>query len=166
MQLEHGEISSPIGTIHVVVLDGALCGLGFAEAWPELRARLERRFGRCVFQRAADPGGVVSPLKDYLEGDLDAAAKLRVDPGGTPFQRRVWSMLRSVPAGGTTSYRALADEVGCPKAARAVGSANAANPIAVVIPCHRVIRTDGDLGGYAYGLERKRWLLHHEGALR
>jgi len=87
-----------------------------------------------------------------------------VDPGGTPFQRAVWAALRRIPPGTTCSYTDLARAVGAPTAVRAVGTANGANPVAVVIPCHRVVRSDGSLGGYGGGLDRKRWLLEHEKA--
>jgi methylated-DNA-[protein]-cysteine S-methyltransferase len=82
---------------------------------------------------------------------------------GTPFQRSVWSALRRIPAGTTTSYGALAEHIERPTAVRAVGHANGANPISVVVPCHRVIGADGSLTGYGGGLDRKRWLLAHEG---
>ena len=83
---------------------------------------------------------------------------------GTPFQRRVWTGLTTIPPGETLSYGALAAKLGCPRSVRAVGTANGANPISVVVPCHRVIGADGSLTGYGGGLERKRWLLNHEGA--
>ncbi|TMA44133.1 MAG: methylated-DNA--[protein]-cysteine S-methyltransferase, partial [Deltaproteobacteria bacterium] len=88
---------------------------------------------------------------------------IRVDPGGTEFQRRVWGALRKVPPGRTVSYGELARAVGAPGAARAVGAANGSNPVGIVIPCHRVIGADGSLTGYAGGVERKEWLLGHEG---
>ena len=114
---------------------------------------------------ARDPLGVGTRLARYFDGRLDAIDDLPVDPGGTPFQRRVWSALRRLPCGATRSYGALAAGLGKPAASRAVGLANGANPIAIVIPCHRVIGSDGALTGYAGGIARKRWLLEHEGAL-
>ena len=91
-------------------------------------------------------------------------AALTLDPRGTPFQLRVWQELRRIPWGQTISYGELARRVGNPKASRAVGQANAVNPIPLIIPCHRVIAADGSLGGYSSGPDRKRWLLRHEGA--
>src|SRR4029450_8150365 len=91
-------------------------------------------------------------------------AGLEIDPGGTPFQQAVWTALRRVPPGETTTYAALARAIGAPTAVRAVGAANGANPIWLIIPCHRAIGSDGRLVGYAGGLERKRWLLAHESA--
>ena len=91
-----------------------------------------------------------------------------MEPNGTPFQLQVWAALRQIPAGATRSYGQLARDLGLedPRAAIDIGVANAANPIAIVIPCHRVIAANGELRGYAWGLERKRWLLEHEKALR
>jgi methylated-DNA-[protein]-cysteine S-methyltransferase len=100
----------------------------------------------------------------YFEGAPTDFAALTLDPRGTPFQLRVWQELRRIPRGQAISYGELARRVGSPKASRAVGQANAVNPIPVIIPCHRVIAADGSLGGYSSGLERKRWLLRHEGA--
>ncbi len=108
----------------------------------------------------------VSALGRYFAGDLDAIDALGVAPDhGTEFQRSVWDALRRIPSGETISYADLAAEVGRPTAFRAVGSANGANPIPIVVPCHRVVNADGALGGYALGLDVKRWLLAHEGAL-
>jgi methylated-DNA-[protein]-cysteine S-methyltransferase len=98
-----------------------------------------------------------------VEGKLDAIDTIPVDTGGTDFQRTVWQALRGIPAGTTLSYGALAAKIGCPRSVRAVGHANGANPISVVIPCHRLIGADGTLTGYGGGLGRKRWLLAHEG---
>ena len=101
----------------------------------------------------------------YFAGDLKAIDKIKVETNGTAFQKKVWATLRKVPAGKTTTYAALARKVGSPSAIRAVGAANGANPIGVVIPCHRMIATNGKLTGYGGGLHRKQWLLVHEGAL-
>ena len=99
----------------------------------------------------------------YFAGDVGAIDSLTVDPAcGTPFQREVWRQLRAIPVGSTISYGELARRVGRPNAQRAVGMANASNPVALIVPCHRVIRTGGALGGYAFGLDYKRWLLAHE----
>jgi len=100
----------------------------------------------------------------YFEGDIDCLGAIPWRSAGTPFQRKVWTGLTKIPAGETRSYGALAAKLGCPSAVRAVGMANGANPISVVVPCHRVIGSDGSLTGYGGGLDRKRWLLRHEGA--
>jgi methylated-DNA-[protein]-cysteine S-methyltransferase len=102
-------------------------------------------------------------LADYFRGLPTSFSALPLDPRGTPFQLRVWQELRKIPYGATISYKELAARAGSPRGFRAVGQANGANPIPIIIPCHRVINTDGSLGGYSSGLERKRWLLRHEG---
>jgi methylated-DNA-[protein]-cysteine S-methyltransferase len=96
---------------------------------------------------------------------LGAIDSISVDTGGTPFQRQVWAALRSIPAGGTVTYADLARTLGRPSAARAVGAINGRNPVAIVVPCHRLIGRHASLTGYAGGLWRKRWLLSHEGAV-
>lgn len=103
-------------------------------------------------------------LDAYFAGELSALDTLTTAMNGTPFQRQVWSALRRIPTGRTLSYGTLAAKIGRPAAVRAVGLANGANPIAIVVPCHRVIGANASLTGYASGLERKRWLLAHEGA--
>jgi len=121
------------------------------------------RFGRRARARGRE-SDVSRRIEAYFAGELDALDRIRVDAGGTPFQQRVWAALRCVPAGRTCSYSELAGEIGVPRAVRAVGLANARNPIPLVVPCHRVIGKDGSLTGYGGGLWRKRWLLDHEGA--
>ena len=103
-------------------------------------------------------------LDAYFDGELSAIDTLGTVTSGTDFQREVWSALRRIPSGGTLSYGALASKIGRPAAVRAVGLANGANPIAIVVPCHRVIGANASLTGYGGGIERKRWLLAHEGA--
>jgi methylated-DNA-[protein]-cysteine S-methyltransferase len=124
---------------------------------------LTERFGALDF-RPRDPTGMCNRLAAYFAGDLHAFDGVALDAGGTPFQQRVWAALREIPAGETISYLTLARRIGDPTAARAVGAANGSNPIAIVVPCHRVIASDGRLSGYAGGVHRKRWLLDHERA--
>ncbi len=102
-------------------------------------------------------------LQNYFAGASVDFPSIPLNPWGTPFQLRVWEELRRIPRGGTISYKELAHRVGSPKGFRAVGQANAANPIPIIVPCHRVIHSDGSLGGYSSGPDRKRWLLRHEG---
>jgi len=137
-------VETPIGTLHLASRGGALCAAGFAPISSGSRA----------------PIMAAARVRAYFEGDLGALDDLEVDPRGTPFQRAVWALLRKIPAGETRSYGRIAALLG--SGARAVGTANAANPIALVIPCHRVIASSGALCGYAWGEERKRWLLAHE----
>ena len=113
-------------------------------------------------ENAARPSELAYAVQAYFEGEMAVLADLPIASGGTEFQNMVWDALRSIPAGETLSYGALAAKIGRPSATRAVGLANGANPIAIVVPCHRVIGADSSLTGYGGGVERKRWLLHHE----
>jgi methylated-DNA-[protein]-cysteine S-methyltransferase len=101
-------------------------------------------------------------LKRYFAGEVGALDELDVEMSGTPFQVAAWQGMRKIEPGTTRSYAELADRVGAPRAVRAIGTACGRNPIGLVVPCHRVVRTDGGLGGYGWGLDRKRWLLDHE----
>ena len=162
--IEHCEYTTPLGAVTGAWHGGRLVALAFSEHWDGIARRLRRRFG-AFEQRDGDPAPLQAILDAYFAGDLAALDAVAVDPGGTDFQSAVWRSLRTVRTGGTTTYSALARQVGSPSAVRAVGAANGANPIWLVIPCHRAIGADGSLTGYAGGLERKRWLLQHEGAL-
>ena len=126
---------------------------------------LGRRYGKnaVALKDAPRASAARRALDAYFEGDLDALARVPVAANGTPFQSEVWAALRQIPRGTTISYGALATRIGRPKAVRAVGLANGANPIALFVPCHRVIGADASLTGYGGGLNRKRWLLAHEG---
>src|SRR4030095_16091403 len=130
---------------------------------PRASSILSRLAGLDVSE-ARDPAGVATALATYFRGDIQAVDAIDVDPDGTPFQRRVWAALRTIPAGETTAYGALAPALRMTPASRAVGAANGANPIWIVVPCHRVIGASGALTGYAGGLDVKRWLLEHERA--
>lgn len=158
------ECETTLGPVTAAVRDGRLVALAFSDRWPQTAGRLRRRFGDCD-ERRADPIGLRTRLARYFDGDLRAFDGVVLDPGGTDFQRSVWNALGEIPAGSTTSYSNLARRIGAPSAVRAVGAANGANPIWLIIPCHRAIGANGALTGYAGGLERKRWLLRHEGAL-
>ena len=104
-------------------------------------------------------------LSRYFDAGATDFADLPLDLRGTPFQLRVWQELRQIPRGRAISYKELARRAGSPRASRAVGQANGRNPVPIIVPCHRVIAADGSLGGYSSGLDRKRWLLRHEGAM-
>ena len=163
MRLQVESIPSPVGTIHLVSGPQGVCALEFGEA--RLRAHLKGRYGDDVeLVRASKPSRFAKSVRRYLDGDLSALDDLPVDTGGTEFQRRVWAALRDIPVGTTTTYGEIAARVGAPGAARAVGLANGQNPVAIAIPCHRVIGANGTLTGYGGGLDRKLWLLQHEGA--
>jgi len=163
MIIEWVEHPSPIGPINLAVHAGRLCALGFPEHWARKRAALERRCGRVEWLRRDDAADMARRLAAYFAGDLQALRAVEIDLGGTPFQQRVWTALRRLPPGQTASYGELARAIGHATAVRAVGAANGANPVGIVVPCHRVIGADGSLTGYGGGIERKRWLLRHEG---
>lgn len=158
-------IETPIGPLVLLAREGILLMLEFEDADPRVEREMRRRFRGEEHQPAADPFGLASRIRAYFTGELPAIDDIETDGGGTEFQRRVWAELRRIPARVTISYAELARRLGDPKATRAVGTANGRNPIAIVVPCHRVIGADGSLTGYGGGVDRKRWLLVHEGAL-
>jgi methylated-DNA-[protein]-cysteine S-methyltransferase len=164
MNLLRDDIESPIGVIAIAAAEGRLLALDFGERAARMETELTTRYGSAHLVRRRDPFGVTGRIEAYLAGDLDALDAIEVDPGGTPFQRQVWTALRRVPAGRTVTYAEMARTMGRPTAQRAVGAANGRNPVSIVIPCHRMVGTDGTLTGYGGGLLRKRWLLQHEGA--
>lgn len=156
--------AGPLGEVLLVCDARALVALDFGDCEARMRRLLARRWPAHALVATRDPLGATARLRAYLAGRLDAFADLALDPGGTAFQRRVWAALRQIAPGGTTSYSGLAARLGAPGSARAVGHANGLNPIAIAIPCHRLVGSDGRLTGYAGGLRRKAWLLEHEGA--
>ena len=164
MTLEISESTTPLGDVRAVWREGRLCSLAFSEHWNVVERALRRRFGAAERLGSTDGLDLRKRLAAYFAGDLDAFVGVEIDPRGTRVQQAVWTALRRVPAGETTTYAALARAIGAPTAVRAVGAANGANPIWLIIPCHRAIGSDGRLVGYAGGLERKRWLLAHESA--
>ena len=163
--LRRSRVATPAGTVVLVERGSLLVGLVFEDHWKGFSRDLEKRFGTFTFKENLQTEGAAAALRHYLGGDLRALDSIEVDTGGTPFQQSVWRALRRIPAGSTWSYARLAREVGRPSAVRAVAAANGANPVSIVVPCHRVIGSDGSLTGYGGGLPRKRWLLVHEGAL-
>jgi methylated-DNA-[protein]-cysteine S-methyltransferase len=163
MELLLDDIDTALGTILLVADQQALCALEYADQQTQLVKRLTRRYGQMQLQRAKNPHGFTDLLKAYFAGDYSAIDRIPVNAGGTPFQQQVWSALRDIPLGNTISYGELAAKLGKPTAARAVGMANAINPISIVVPCHRVIGANATLVGYGGGLERKQWLLRYEG---
>ena len=150
-----------LGVVRVIATDSAIVAIDFADttchrrapaiesSWREPSAR------HCLIDRA------VRELGEYVRGTRRSFS-LPLAPQGTAFQRAVWDQLAAIPCGETRTYAEIARAIGRPRAARAVGAANARNPLAIVVPCHRVIGGDGELTGYAGGIDRKRWLLAHE----
>ena len=138
--------------------------LDFSDYEPRMMRLLGRHAPDATLTAGRAPEAVRGAVEAYFAGDARALDGLKVKTGGTAFQRSVWAALRDIPAGETRSYGQLAAAIGSPKAVRAAGLANGQNPIAVIVPCHRVIGANGTLTGYAGGLERKKWLLAHEAA--
>ena len=158
-------IPSPIGKIVIVVDGERLCSLDFEDHTERMMRLLKRRYPEAQLKQVADPHGFSTRISDYFAGAYGSLATIPVHTGGTPFQQQVWSALREIPVGETLTYSQLAARIGKPKAARAVGMANSLNPIAIVLPCHRVVGCNAALTGYAGGVDRKRWLLGHENAM-
>ena len=156
-------IGSPIGELTCLVRRDVLVAVAFDGDRGDTVPKVLRRFKGEPAHDVREAGGVREAFDRYFGGDARALDALPVDPGGTPFQARVWMTLREIAAGKTWSYATLAQRVGSPAAVRAVGAANGANPIPLVLPCHRVIGKDGKLVGYGGGMHRKIWLLRHEG---
>lgn len=158
-------IATPVGEVLLVTDgEGAVRALDFADYEARMTRLLARHAPGAALVEGRAPETVRRSVEAWFGGDLTALDGLTVKTGGTAFQRMVWAALRSIPAGETRSYGQLAAAIGSPRAVRAAGLANGQNPVAVIVPCHRVIGANGTLTGYAGGLERKRWLLKHEGA--
>jgi methylated-DNA-[protein]-cysteine S-methyltransferase len=166
-------LQTPIGEL-LIVADraGNLRTIDWTDHEARMRQLLDRYYGPIGSKRggytltaARDPGGLTKAMRAYFKGDLGIIDKLPVETAGTPFQKSVWRALRKIGCGRTISYAELARRIGRPKAVRAAGLANGQNPISIVVPCHRVIGSNGTLTGYGGGLPRKKWLLEHEGAL-
>lgn len=155
-------IETPLGVLWAARAEAGLCALAYPERWENARAHLSRHAGSHRLRQAALPE-VRDALVAYFQGELGALSAVPLSPRGTAFQRAVWAALSGVPPGETRTYVEIARALDRPRAVRAVGGAVGANPLAVVIPCHRVVAADAGIGGYAGGLERKRWLLAHEG---
>jgi|ERR1700722_3189562 methylated-DNA-[protein]-cysteine S-methyltransferase len=165
LRLLTDRIRTPIGKMLIIAdEDGNLR----AADWSDHEARMQRllrlHYGEHRFRLEPNhnPNGLADAIGLYFAGDLNVIDGLPVETGGTPFQCEVWRALRRIQCGTTVSYAELAERIHRPAAVRAVGLANGSNPVGVVIPCHRVIGSDGSLTGYGGGIERKRWLLEHE----
>ena len=173
MQLYRTILPTPLGEMLALASDEGLCALEFTtvkgrargeERLTRLHARLKRWFPRHDVVDAETPviARTRAWLAAYFEGSAADIGDLSLDMRGAPFEQRVWTALRTIPPGQTTSYGAIAQALGSPGASRAVGAANGANPVAIIVPCHRVIGSSGSLTGYGGGLDRKTWLIDHE----
>ena len=168
LNLLEDTIDTPLGPLWVI------CDEQFrlrAVEWDQHRDRMEQlldiHYRTEGYQRitAKNPGGLSDKLSEYFAGNLSIIDTLETATAGTPFQREVWQALRTIPCGQVMHYGLLAEQLGRAGAARAVGAANGANPVSIVVPCHRVIGRNGTMTGYAGGVQRKEWLLRHEGYL-
>jgi methylated-DNA-[protein]-cysteine S-methyltransferase len=157
-------IPSPIGTIVIVVDGDKMCSLDFEDYSERMMKLLKRRYDEVRLKQVADPLGFSTLIRNYFAGDYESLTAIPVNTGGTPFQQQVWTALRGITTGQTLSYSRLAAVIGRPKAARAVGMAVSLNPVAIVLPCHRVLGSNASITGYAGGVDRKQWLLRHEHA--
>jgi methylated-DNA-[protein]-cysteine S-methyltransferase len=164
MQLRLERLASPIGTILLVTDDaGAIRTLDFEGYEPRMHSFLQRHCGnKYRMEDGAAPKPVSAAITAYFVGDLTAIEELPTATSGTAFQRKMWDALRNIPAGTTLTYGTFAKRLRRPTAIRAVGAANGANPISIVVPCHRLVGANGSLTGYGGGLDRKRWLIDHE----
>ena len=165
LQLLKDQFETPIGEMTIIADDaGNLRAADWTDHTERMLNLLRLHYGRNGFAltSAHNPGRLTDAMKSYFAGELASLESLPTQTAGTPFQRDVWRSLREIPCGTTVSYGELAERIGRPSAVRAVGLANGANPIGVVVPCHRVIGSNGSLTGYGGGIERKRWLLNHE----
>jgi methylated-DNA-[protein]-cysteine S-methyltransferase len=163
-RLQLDRMDTPVGEALIVTdQSGCLRALDWADRQSSMERLLRLHYGPVAPEPGEAPKHLKQLLRDYFQGALETLREIEWRTGGTAFQRRVWRALTTIPAGETRSYGALAAMLGCPRSVRAVGGANGANPISLVVPCHRVIGADGTLTGYGGGIERKRWLLNHEG---
>jgi methylated-DNA-[protein]-cysteine S-methyltransferase len=157
-------LQTPIGPALLVTdAEGALRAFDWEDHSSRLRELLRLQYGEVSLKQARAPQQVRVALSAYFKGDLLALNTIPWRAAGTPFQRKVWTALAKIPPGTTMTYGAMAARLGTPRAMRAVGHANGSNPLSVVVPCHRLIGANGSLVKYGGGLERKRWLLAHEG---
>jgi O-6-methylguanine DNA methyltransferase len=163
MMLQFTHRTSPLGEMLLAWDEGQrLRALEFADCEVRLHDLLRRQYGSYELCSASPPAAITDPLDGYFAGAIGDLDEITVATGGTEFQRQVWAALRMIAPGETTRYGQLAELLSRAGASRAVGLANGTNPVAIVVPCHRVIGVNGALTGYGGGLHRKQWLLDHE----
>lgn len=160
--LQIATMATLLGPLSIAAVDGVVVASGFTDDLEALTVRIAPELRAAPVQRVSDLGPITERLTAYFAGDVLALDTLVVSQPGGPFQQRVWSALRTIRPGQPTTYRDLAVQLGKPSLARAVGMGCATNQISPIVPCHRVVRTSGNLAGYYWNLERKRWLQEHE----
>lgn len=156
--------ATPLGSLTLITDEQVVLAAGFSSL-EELRTKLADADGSREIKRSKSLSWLTDLVVDYFEGDIDAFNSLKVRQPGNEFSQSAWRAMRKIRSGTVISYATLAKRAGSPSAVRAAGTACGRNAIAPIIPCHRIIRTDGTLGNYGYGLSKKRWLLRHEGAI-
>jgi len=161
--LTQTNLPTPVGDITLLIDDNTVLICEFSDHSDRVAHQIKRFYGEDHIVDGDCPRQIKEVIQAYFGGDRDALDTLKTDPLGTPFERSVWEALRDIPAGTTDSYGALAKRLN--SSPRAVGRANGRNPVGLIHPCHRIIGADGSLTGYAGGLDRKEWLLKHEGAI-
>jgi methylated-DNA-[protein]-cysteine S-methyltransferase len=172
MHLHTTTVPTPVGPFTLLVDDDGVCAAGFSDRSGTLQRRLDPRRRAAAVRPAPDPDGVATRVRAYLAGEVGALDDVVVAQPVDPAEQAAWAALRTIPAGGTISYRQLgaladlADPATDPLGAQAAGRACAGNHVAVIVPCHRVVRADGRLGGYGWGVPRKAWLLDFESTAR
>jgi len=155
---------TPIGTLHLLADEQVLLGASFG-SFESVLSSLDAADSEKKVDRVKRIAKISDLIDDYFAGDIEAINAIAVRQPGAAFSQAAWKAMRKIKAGKTISYADLADRAGSTAAVRAAGSACAKNAIVVVVPCHRIVKTGGALGNYAYGLDMKEWLLRHEGAL-
>ena len=156
-RIAYCSFGSPLGTLLIAATSKGLCAVKLGDDAGYLKGLLAEEFGAAELVEG-ELGELKAKILAFIDGEA-SLARLPLDIRGTVFQRRVWDELRRIPRGETRTYQEIARAIGAPAAVRAVGSACGSNPVALVVPCHRAVRTDGGLGGYAWGLKRKKKLL-------
>ena len=163
--LTRSTLATPIGTLQLVANDQILIAAGFG-SYADLKDALDPDEGTEIITKVDRIPVITDLLEDYFAGDLKAIDGISVRQAGESFSQSAWKAMRKVSAGKTISYAELAKKAGSPDAIRAAGTACARNQVVIVVPCHRIVKSGGALGNYAYGLDAKEWLLRHEGALK
>lgn len=163
--IQYRTAASPLGRMLVAATDAGVCSIAFGKDDSALVEELRGRFPKAELVKAKAETGWFAEAVEFVSNQMSehpSAAEFPLDVRATAFQQRVWRALQEIPRGETRSYGEIARELGMPKAARAVGSAIGSNPVAVVVPCHRAIHSDGSIAGYRWGVERKKKLLAAE----
>lgn len=155
---------TPVGALSLISREHILIAAGFTSQ-DELLSSISKQDRQLESKKVAQIPIISDLVSDYFDGDLKALDGIKVDQEGEKFSQSAWRVMRKIPPGRTLTYADLAKRAGSEDAVRAAGSACARNLIALVVPCHRIVKTGGALGNYAYGLKYKQWLLSHEGAL-